>query len=305
MITPRVERTPARRRRGSLCACAAIACCVAAAACGRKTPVLPSSAGAPFPDFASAYTEATAVCRDVKTMTASMALSGKSGRTKLRGRIDAGFAAPAKVRLEGRAPFGRPVFVLTADGGRATLVLPRDDRVLANAPPEQVVEALAGVALSPDTLRTIVAGCGMSSDPPSAGRSYGADRAAVTLANGTASLQRVGGKWRLTGAALAPVDVFYGNFVNGRPSSVRLRTRSSAAPTDLTLRLSEVETNTSLDPRTFEASTPEGAVPLTLEELRKAGPLGDRPATKGTKGAEETKRTEGAEVTKGTEGTDF
>ena len=43
-----------------------------------------------------------------------MALSGKAADTKLRGRIDAGFAAPSRARLEGVAPFGRPVFVLTA-----------------------------------------------------------------------------------------------------------------------------------------------------------------------------------------------
>ncbi len=242
-----------------------------AAACGRKAPSFPTGSGPPFPAFASAYDQATAGCRGVKTMTASMALSGKAGRTKLRGRIDAGFAAPAKVRLEGRAPFGRPVFVLTSDGGSATLVLPRDDRVLANAPPEQVVEALAGIALSPDTLRTIVSGCGVSTDAPSAGQSYSGARAAVTVDGGTAYLRRVGTTWQLAGAARDSLTVFYDDFAGGRPSTVRLRTPG----TDLTLRLSQVETNTTLDPRTFVADVPDGASPLTLDELRRAGPLGE------------------------------
>jgi outer membrane lipoprotein-sorting protein len=245
---------------------------LAAGACGRKAPSFPSGGGAAFPDFAAAYQQATASCRDTKTMTASLALSGKAARTKLRGRIDAGFAAPAKMRLEGRAPFGRPVFVLTADGGRATLVLPRDERVLADAPPEQVVEALAGIALTPDMLRTIVAGCGVSTDPPSAGQLYGGGQAAVTLGSGTAYLRRAGSSWQLVGGARAPLTVVYGDFRNGLPTMVRLRTGTAA---DLTLRLSQVEINASLDPKAFEATPPERAAPLTLEELRRAGPLGE------------------------------
>lgn len=245
---------------------------VTAAACGRKAPTFPTGTGSPFPDFSTAYEQATATCRDTKTMTASMALSGKAGRTKLRGRIDAGFAAPAKMRLEGRAPFGRPVFVLTADGGRATLVLPRDERVLTDAPPEQVVEALAGIALTPDTLRTIVAGCGVSTDPPSAGQLYGGGQAAVTLGAGTAYLRRAGSSWHVAGGTRGPLTVFYGDFRDGRPTTVRLRTGAAA---DLTLRLSQVEINAPLDSKAFEPTPPDRAVPLTLDELRRAGPLGE------------------------------
>jgi outer membrane lipoprotein-sorting protein len=248
-----------------------------AAGCGGTAPSFPSGSGTPFPEFATAYDEATAACRGVKTLTASMALSGKAARTKLRGRIDSGFAAPAKMRLEGRAPFGRPVFVLTAENDRATLVLPRDERVLANAPPDRVVEALAGVALSPDALRTIVAGCGLSSNAPTAGRTYGSDRAAVTLDTSTMFLRRGRSSWQVMGAERPPLTVFYDDYVNGRPTTIRIRTSGhDAASADLTLRLSQVEVNTQLDPRAFEASPPERAAPLTLEELRRAGPLGER-----------------------------
>ena len=86
-----------------------------------------------------------------------MGLSGKAGSTTLRGRIDAGFAEPAKARLEGIPPFGKPVFILVADEGRGTLVLTRENRVLRDAPPEAIVEALAGIALTPWTR------CGRSS----------------------------------------------------------------------------------------------------------------------------------------------
>jgi len=67
---------------------------------------------------------------------------------KLRGRIDAGFAAPDRARLEGVPPFGKKVFILVANEGKGTLVLPRDERVLRDAPPDQIVEALAGVPIA-------------------------------------------------------------------------------------------------------------------------------------------------------------
>jgi hypothetical protein len=40
-------------------------------------------------------------------------------------------------------------------------------------------------------------------------------------------------------------------------------------------RLSEVEVNPTLDPQTFQQQVPAEATPLTIDELRKAGPLGD------------------------------
>ena len=263
------------------CGLVCLASCLAIAACGRKAPAFPTGTGVPFPEFASAYDRATAGCRSIKTFTASMALAGKAGRTKLRGRIDAGFAAPAKMRLEGRAPFGRPLFVLTADGDRATLVLPRDERVLADAAPDQIVDALAGVALGPDALRTVLSGCGLAIGSPTEGREYGGGWAAVTVDGATAYLRRTGATWQLVGATRGNLTVSYADVTNNRPSTIRLRTGSSGRePVDLTLRLSQVETNTSLHPRTFQAELPEHAVPLTLEELRRAGPLGE--TTKGT-----------------------
>src|SRR4051812_37346731 len=59
---------------------------IALAACAPKGPTLPAGTGTPFPEFASAYSEATANCRDVTTISASLGLSGKAGSTKLRGR---------------------------------------------------------------------------------------------------------------------------------------------------------------------------------------------------------------------------
>ena len=247
----------------------------ALSACAAKSPLLPTGAGVPFPDFAAAYQQATSSCRGVKTMTASMAMSGKAGATKVRGRIDAGLEAPARARLEGIAPFGKPVFVLVADGARGTLVLPREDRVLRDAPPDQIVEALAGVALGPDALRTAIAGCGLTAGAPSAGQSFTNGWTSITLPDGVVYVRKNAGAWEVAASTSGPVTVTYADYASGRPSTIRLRAETQGrVSADLTLRLSDVEINIPLDPRTFNAELPEHPVTLTLDELRRAGPLG-------------------------------
>jgi outer membrane lipoprotein-sorting protein len=244
-------------------------------ACAPKPPLLPTGTGAPFADFASAYTQATASCRGVTTITASMAMSGRAAATKLRGRIDGGFQAPARARLEGLAPFGKPVFILVADGNRGTLVLPREDRVLRDTAPDQIVEALAGVRLGPDALRTMVSGCGLSVAEPSGGRAFPNGWLAISLAEGTVYLRRRADTWEVAAATGGPVTVLYADYAAGRPSTIRVRADSQGRTSaDLTLRLSEVEINTTLDPKTFDVDLPKHPVPLTLDELRRAGPLG-------------------------------
>lgn len=259
-------------------ACVAAAVCLAlVSACAPKAPTLPAGAGTPFPEFLAAYQQATAGCRDVRTFTAVMALSGKAGRTKLRGRIEAGFSAPGKLRLEGIAPFGRPVFVLTAGNGRGTLVLPREDQVLEDAPPDKIVEALAGIALDADALRAVVAGCGLwRGEEPTDGREYPGEQAAIVFPDATAYLRRAGNAWQLSAASRGPLSVYYSDVASGRPSTIRLRSTTGGATTaDLTLRLSQVEINTPIDARAFVAQLPAHPIAITLEELRQAGPLGE------------------------------
>jgi outer membrane biogenesis lipoprotein LolB len=254
----------------------AIVCLPLLASCASKVTNLPSGTGAPFPDAAATYSSATEQCRGVKTLSAEIALSGRAGRQKMRGRILAGFASPAQVRLEAPAPFGRPVFVLVARGQDATLVLYRDGRVLRGAPPEAIVEAIAGVSLGPDELRAAVAGCGFGAGEISTGHLFPGDWASVD-GNGSATwLRRTGAAWRLVAAIRGPLEIRYEDFVSGRPSTVRIRSTQGGSGTaaDLTLRLSQVDINVPLDPRAFEAEVPADAAPLTLDELRRAGPLG-------------------------------
>lgn len=253
-----------------------LALALTGAACTPKKPSLPSGPGTPAQEFEAPFTQATAECGRVSTLTAALGLSGKAGRTKLRGRIDAGFAAPADLRLEGVAPFGKPVFVLVSRGDRATLVLPRDERVLRGASPAAIVEALAGVPLGPAELRLVVAGCGLAMAGPSAARSYDGGWLAVDAGETTGFLRQIDGQWRVAGATRGTLTVSYADFAGGRASTVRVMTAPSAggAAADLTLRISQLETNVPLDAAAFDYAVPEGWTPLTLDELRRAGPLG-------------------------------
>jgi outer membrane lipoprotein-sorting protein len=260
-------------RRALACACAAL---FAVSACGPRHVTLPSGDGTPFPGFAEAYQHATAQCRGARTIAATVNLSGRAGDTRLRGTVDVGFAAPASVRLEGRAPFGRPVFILVARGeDEATLVLPRDNRVLRSAPPAAIVEALTGVSLGPAELRLVLAGCGLSQADPSVGRTFDNNWVSVDAGESTVFLRQIDGAWRLIAARTGSLTVEYTEFASGRPSRIRiLRTGGASPATDLSLRLSDVDINIPLEDEAFAVQVPEGAAPLTLDELRRAGPLG-------------------------------
>ncbi|HEY3884239.1 MAG TPA: hypothetical protein VGL62_03450 [Vicinamibacterales bacterium] len=211
----------------------------------------------------------------MRTITLSITLSGKAGATKLRGHVDAGFAAPANARLEGVAPFGKPVFVLVANEGGTTLVLPRDQRVLRGAPPDRIVEALAGVPLGPADMRILLAGCGFSAAAPDAARAFAGGWVEAESGDATVYLRQDNARWYIAAARRGGMTAIYTRSTDGRPAAIRLRAVSAERVTaDLTMGLSQVDVNTTLDPRTFEVEVPSDAAPLTLDELRRAGPLG-------------------------------
>src|SRR5205085_2126375 len=95
------------------------------------------------------------------------------------------------------APFGRPVFTLIVREGNATLVLERAHRVLRDAPPAQLVEALTGVALGPDELRSAIAGCGLAFEAAASGQSFPGEWVALQSGSSRAWLRRVRGAWGL------------------------------------------------------------------------------------------------------------
>jgi outer membrane lipoprotein-sorting protein len=245
-------------------------------ACAPKAPLLPSSGGAPFPGFASAYTQAVEGCNGVRTLSAVMSLSGRAGTHKLRGRIDAGLDAPDRIVLEAVAPFGKPFFVLAAGGSDSLLVLPRDGRYLRGAPPAAIVEAITGVSLDPAELRMVLSGCGIPSGQAVAGQSFDGGWASIDTGDTTVWLRQIDGRWRVAAATRGPISIHYADFTSARPATIRIRvTLPNAAGADLTLRLTDVDVNVPLQADVFKLDVPRDALPITIDELRRSGPFGE------------------------------
>ena len=232
---------------------------------------LPGGTGTPAPDFAPAYAEARASCDNVRTMQAELRLSGRAAGQRMRGRVLAGLV-PGALRLEGVAPFGAPVFILVADGMRGTLLLSRERRVVQDAAPEDILNALVGIRLGPDDLRAMLGGCVRAAAEPTGARAYGADWLAVDLAAGGAIyVRRVGNAWRIVAGRYGGLEIDYAAFQGDRPSQVALR----GTDLSLALALNQVDVNGDLPRDQLVAlKIPDGVAPLSLEQLRKAGPLG-------------------------------
>jgi len=247
-----------------------------AVSCGRAPHVtLPSGNGSPFPEFASAYSQASQRCDDLRSLTAVLSLSGRAGRQNLRGRIDAGFADPDRIALEAVAPFGKSFFALTASDNGSTLVLPRDRRYLRGAAPADILEALTGIRIAPNELMFALGGCAFAAETVSHGRTFTNGWAAVDAGTATIWLRTIDGKWREVAGQRGALTIYYEGFAGDRPERLRLvMNAGNGADADMTIRVSDLEVNKPLDPAVFKLAIPEGAQPLTLEELRRAGPLG-------------------------------
>jgi hypothetical protein len=251
---------------------------------------LPSGPWTPDPRAAEAFQSAAAHCAGIRALTAEIAVRGRAGRARIRGRVLAGLERGGALRLEAPAPFGAPIFILASRGERATLWLPRDRRVLRDVPVHEVLGAITGLPRSSDDLLALVAGC-LSADARPAGPGEGgpAGWMAMDLEGGIrAFLSRQGQAWRIAAGhrSASPGgpawSVSYASFSVGFPGSITVSqdpADGSAAAVLLTLQVSQLEANVPIDPKAFDVAIPADAVPLTIEELRQAGPLADKGST--------------------------
>lgn len=240
---------------------------------------LPEGSGTPAADIRGAVAEATLACRGVTTFSAELAVSGSIGGNGLRGRMLIGVAAPASARIEAVAPFGQPVFILVARGAEATLLLPREDRVVERARPDAVLEAVTGVPIDAAELRTVLTGCPAAPDIEG-GRSLGEGWRVVNDGPREVYLRRASrsGPWQVAAtvhngstASAAAWRAEYRELQNGLPRAIHL-VASDSRRFDLRLTLSQVEINATLGADVFHVDVPRSARPMTLEELRDARP---------------------------------
>jgi hypothetical protein len=267
------------------------------AGCAAVAPLtLPGGSWAPEPGGDAALASATAACGGVRTLTAEIAIRGQVGGQRLRGRVLAGFERGGAIRLEAPAPFGAPFFILTARADRGTLWLPRDRRLLRDAPVADILDAIVGLRRSSDDLLGLLAGCLAAARPVASGdgaRRNPAGWLMATLEDGTvAYLRRDGSTWRLqaghreAAANASSWSVNYERFAPTFPDLVRISTVAPAGTPGpgavLSLEVSQRETNTPIDARAFEAVAAPDARPMTLDELRRTGPLADRAGAPGS-----------------------
>lgn len=262
-----------------------------AASCGAPLMKLPSGPGAPVPaaEADASFAQATASCRALRTLTAEIAVSGSAGGHRLRGRLSAGVAAPASARLEAVAPFGPPLFIFVATGDEATLLLPRDDRALEHGRADAVLDAVAGVPLGAADLEAILTGCApLAEAGPVQARQFGDAWRQLTRASGDdlyLHREKMEEPWVLAalvrrGAGGRAWRTEYRDRRNGLPRTIRVASLGDARSPgafDLQLVLSQVETNVPLDASAFTLAIPNTATPISLDELRRNGPLAPKP----------------------------
>lgn len=250
-------------------------------ACAARAPLRPSGTGIPDPTALDAFVQATRTCAGLQTVTTEIRLSGRVGRERMRGTLLTGLAAPASMRFEAVAPFGPPIFILAGRDNRATLLLPRDNRVLVDAAVPDVLERLTGLSLAANDLRVILTGCLVEQQPPTEGRRWPNGWRSVTVGREiTAYLRDVSGQPVVTAADHGRWRIDYANHLNGWPRQVRIRSaeagNSGAQSTpmiDLTAALDQLEINTGIDEKAFVVDPPAGAIPITLDDLRAVAPL--------------------------------
>jgi len=279
--------TPAGRRpiEAAHAAVTAVLVSFLASACAPSLLKLPAGPRMPAPDGATVIDQATAACRGISTITLEMSVRGSVGGQRLRGRLSAGLSKPASARLEAVASFGQPAFFFVATNADATIYMPGDRRV-ARGRPEALLEAVAGVPLDASALRTVITGCAAMPNA-TAMQAIGDDWRVTTDASDEIYLRREpAGAWRLTATlhrggapSTAPGGsgwrADYSNFESGLPRTVRL-VSAPAGRFDLQLELSQVELNTPLAPDVFQVQVPSSAETISVDELRRSGPLGGK-----------------------------
>jgi len=244
-------------------------------ACAARTPPRPAGPPTPDPTAADAFIAATASCKGFRSIEGELSLSGRAGGERVRGRILTGLDSGGAVRLEAVAPFGAPFFILAGRDERATLLLPRERRVLKDAAVRGVLERITGLSLGADDLRLIMSGCLVDRAAPADGRQWGGGWKAVTIGpERVAYLRLQNGQQVLTAADYGPWHVDYSAHAGGFPRVVRVRNGDGTI--DITARIEQLQVNTQINPRAWSVDVPSDADPMTLDELRSIAPLAER-----------------------------
>jgi hypothetical protein len=155
--------------------------------------------------------------------------------------------------------------------------LPRDERVVRDQSADAILGALTGVTLAPADLQAILTGCIVPAPKPVGGHLHANGWASIDLDGGATMYLRRMGTWQVRAARRDGWEVEYPAWQGMFPQVIRLRSTSERANVDMTATLAQIEVNVDVNPAAFTVDVPTGTSPLSLDELRDAGPLGEKP----------------------------
>ncbi|HUL73675.1 MAG TPA: hypothetical protein VLT86_11270 [Vicinamibacterales bacterium] len=244
-------------------------------ACAPHVFVPPSGPGEPFPDAAEAWAEAARACRGASTYAATIRVHGRAGPDRLNATMIGLVTAGDQISLTVPMMFGPPVFILGGTASSATLWLPRDRRVLT-ARADEIVEAVTGLRLTPRALLAILSGCVGQSRSMSGSLRYG-KLGEITADDARVFVERQADRWRITRGLVGGLIVDYQDLQGDWPRVLRVTTEAGRSPAvDLTMSIEQIEVNVTHPARDFVVSAAADAAPMSLEELRAAGPLREK-----------------------------
>lgn len=251
----------------------------ASAGCAARVFTPPAGPGAPAPDAEARLAEATARCRGASSYVGRTSLSGRAGPDSIPSvGIGAGLTRDGGIYLDAQGPFNTQVFWLSGRGDDATLFL-RDDNAYVVAPAPAIVEALVGVPLGPDRLLAMLTGCISRDLAVSEAAAYdGGELIRVTTGDATLYLRRSAGQWRVRAGEFDGLTIDLVEFGPAFPADLRIVSDAGAAtPVNLRVRVSPpIRVNDAVNEELFTQQPPAGATPITLDDLRAAGPLRTR-----------------------------
>jgi hypothetical protein len=250
-----------------------------ASCAGRAVFVVPRGPGGPAPEAAAAWSTLATACRATTSYRSEFALTGRIGDRRIRGlasaRLFTALAANGNIGLEATVS-GQLLFRLGGAADEATLLL-RDQNRVATARPSDILDALIGVPIEPARLLAIVSGCVTTT--ASIDRAVRYDGILeIATSDATVYLAPAAAGWQARAGRFGNVTVDYFTFERGLPRDLRIATTGTTGPAvTLDLGVRTVRTNDVLDPALFRVTIPDGATPISIDELRRVGPLADAP----------------------------
>jgi hypothetical protein len=247
----------------------AAAVLIAAAGCAVKPIRLPAGSGAAAADAPSAFADATAACRTIKTFHANLRVSVRVGRGRIPPLV-VGLAVTARHLGLTALSGATRVFTLAGPAEAATLIVRADDGERAvTAPAQDLLDATVGLRLSPADLLALSTGC-VSPDLTLGPALRAGDEIVAQVAAGRLLLSRRTGRWRIAGGEMPAFAVAYESFDGDWPSVWRATTRAGVDPAaSLDVRVDDPELQTvERGADEFAIVVPADAVRITIEELR-------------------------------------